>query len=391
MNLKLPDLVRGGMSLFVLMIICSGMVTSLGISPPKVVYDYSGPFSDEIAFTVRSNSPFPAIIGVNITGAMTEYATIINKEFRLESQSRAGFKIVLDIPGDHGLVGKQVLWIEAAEIEVIREDSASIMFATGVSPAIVVNFPYPGKFLEIYSARIKSVNEGENSEFLRKVISRGEQDASFTSKLVVRDNNDQMVVEQAYPSVFIKGMDTYSKTDTIITNNLVSGKYTTEFTIYYDGEEKTQKSTFQVGEENITLVDYRPKVLPKGEISEMVFEIENMWNGDFDNVYGIMTFENVSASTPSEKLTSFGKVKLRQFMDFRSYDVGEYEGSIEVHFDDNVREFSLTIGINESEVEPEKTKTPTMTILLYSSLAVLIIFLILLVILLLKSKKKQNL
>jgi len=374
--------------MIVLFCLSFSFVSAIGISPAKATINYEGPFSTNISYNIRSNNNFPIVAGVELGGSMLEYVTVYNDEIPLAPGASGSFKLNLDIPQDHDYAGKQIVWVKAYEKEVDRGTESTIMVTTSASAAIVVYFPYPGKYIDIKTLKVENVKEGEDSNLEWELISRGEQDVTYGVEIEIFDSDDTVVITKEYARTNLKAGDTYGKKEVLSTKNLKPGRYNAILTLDYNGKSKSKEASFNIGEEDVELVDYTPKNLTFGEINKMKLSVKSLWNDDFDNVYATIKIDSAEASTPTATVTPFKTIKLEQFIDISGLNESEYDGMVTIFFADTSKEYPITVNIVKPIVivpeEPRKGIS-----MLSITFILLALILIALVIVVLRQKKKS--
>lgn len=326
-------------------------VQSIGLIPAIKQYDYQGPFTDKIDYVASWNSNRPGVLGADLDGELAKYATLdIVEGQQLKKGEAGGFSVTLDVPENHGLIGKQVLWVRAYEVPP-EASSGLFVITTAVRGAIVVNFPYPGKYLEISQFELSDIPEGGNSVLSWKVRSRGDETVGYTAKMVIYNADDSVFLQKDYSLKTIQPDELQEIVEVVQTSKLKPGKYKAELFVEYVGESKSAETQLRVGEEDLELTDYSPKEVVKGEISEFTLTVESLWSGVFENVYADISVQSVTARTPSTYLEGFESKQLKQFVDLRSLDIGQYEGVVKVVFDGNERQFPIQINITEPVIE----------------------------------------
>jgi hypothetical protein len=151
---------------------------------------------------------------------------------------------------------------------------------------------------------------------------------------------------------------------------------------------------FNVGYESVNLDDYTPKTMVYGNINEVKLNVRNLWNGQFNNVYGVIEIigENISGvktTTPSGILAPFSNLELRQFIDIRHLPEGKYNAIITIHFDDLSNTFPAEFVIAKEilpVVEEKKGISSKTYIIMGISLGVLLLLTFIFFILFRKNK-----
>jgi len=360
--------------LIILLIMCSSSVLAIGLSPAKAIINYEGPFESNITYNIRSNSRYNIVAGVNITGELSKYIKIDKDEVPLKPGSSGSFRLNINVPENHGLAGKQIAWVKVYEKQVDRGVESTIMVTTSASAAIVVYFPYPGKFIDITNLKVDNVNEGEDSNLVWEITSRGEQDVVYSVVIDIIDLNNNTVISKEYAKTTLRAGDVYETKEKLSTNNLKAGRYKTHLILKYEDKVKTSDAYFNIGEEDVELVDYNPKNLTYGEINKMRFSVKGLWNDKFDSVYAHVKIDSVESTTPTLSLDAFKTINLEQYVDVSGLNETEYNGSVEIFFDENSKTYPITVNVVKPIVElPKEVKSGISLLSIYFILLALIL------------------
>jgi len=353
-------------------------VSAVGISPVKRIYDYKPGLEDTLEFQAISNSGVPGYVDITLEGDLAKYGEVINDSAFLQNGERHKFLVHFKLPdsGLEDLVGKQTLWIR---VEERPPDSASTTIAvtTAVRGVIVVNFPYPGKYLDISSFNIENVKEGENTAVKFGVVSRGSETTIFTTSLSLYDPTGQTIYEKNFDAKILEADQEYSGNALLDTKLFKPGAYSAKLFLKYEDEEKTAETTFLVGEKNISIDAFLPQILSYGKINEVTISAKSLWNDAFSKVFAVIEIANKSATTPTKGLQPFGSTNLVQFIDTSELDEGLYDADVTVYFDDNVKKKTFSVNISDlTVVEEENGFSISMTTILVTVIVLLVVAII---------------
>jgi len=376
------------LSVFVLLLFSANSM-AIGISPAIVNVEYAPGFEATIPYTVRSNSNSDIIAQFTVGGELSKYVTLSKTEASLKPGESTSFELTLSFPAEElDYAGPQRINVVAEE--GIPEGSG-VGSRTVVVADIAINFPYPGKYLEIYRYSVQNINAGENSTASWEVISKGEELVSFDAVLEIFDNDNNSVLKKDYERTTIAPGDIYKKDDVLTTDKLLSDKYVATLKVSYENLVRESNVNFYVGKEDVSLLEYKPKEFKFNEINKFTVVFENLWNGEFKNVNALIELGNVKSQTPSGTLTPFGTLGLEQFLDTTEMQPGTYEGNVTVFFGGNQKKFPITVRVMTEEESKGEVESEGGGL---SLVALVIILLVLLVIInvffILRHRKKEN-
>lgn len=368
------------LALFLILLLNAALTSAIGLSPSDFYYDFEPGLEGTISLDVISNSGMDGYADVSLEGDLVQYATLDKSEVYIPSGGRAKIVVTFKLPETKDdRVGKQTLWIRAAE-RPADSSSATIAVTTAVRGVIVVNYPYPGQYLDITAFNTKNVNQGQNSFAEWKVLSRGSQDTLYSTRLTVRNPLGENILDKYFDAKLIKLGEELSGNVVLETANFEAGKYESLLTIEYGNEKKEQSASFMVGEENVDISNFKPTNLAYGKINEISISVSNLWNSEFTKVFATVDIANASTTTPTKKIRALGSADLVQFIDTSKLEIGEYDANVVVYFDENSKQKTFKINISEMDVDEKSssvifsTTTLLIVIIVLLMLAIIVIF-----------------
>ncbi|MCF7866315.1 hypothetical protein K9L67_00770 [Candidatus Woesearchaeota archaeon] len=369
------------MILLSLMIISN--VVAIGVSPGKIQvnYDVENGYNQNFSILAKSNSPTDSYIEVEPSRELAEYITVSDEKIFLPARGVARVNFSLNIPPHADFVGLKEAHIGI--YEALPEEGDFLAIRTAVKMRLIVDFPYTGEYVQINNFNIKGVNSGENTEVNWKATSKGLENTKVNSKLMIENEYGEKIYEKSWPQKTLAPKEVYAVQETLETNQYVAGKYKAKLEVKYSDITREKETEFQIGQENINLINHSPKNFSYGTLNEIELEFENNWNGAYNNVYADIKIHNVTAKTSSFNLKPFGKAKVKQFLDTRTLENGTYPVKITAYFGENTANFEIPMEI----IKPIEEKESNLTIIIVA--VVLIIIIILVVLILIKKKSKK--
>lgn len=376
--------------LVVLTVLLSTNVLAIGLSPSSASVDYEQGLSTSVSLrVVPSGGDEKASVSLGNSN-LAEYVTISRNEIDFTDPNDNGEVIItIDIPNnDKNFVGVQSINVEARGIR--QEKSTAMVSATAIVVVpIKVYFPYPGKYVDINSFNVESINEGVDSSASWILQSRGNEAVSVTAKLEVYDSNNDLFFEKTTQPVLLFPNQMHSEQLTIPLKDRPSGNYYALLKINYEDDEKNKSKNFGIGTMDVDLTEYFPKELNYNSINEMKFMLLNKWNGVLDNIYGEINIAGKKAKTPSTMLESLKGGSITHYLDVSGVDPGNYSGTFTVYFEDNSKEFPIEISILD-EIETQKKLGTYEEPADYSTLIIIIVGIIVVIIIALFLYRKYS-
>lgn len=377
--------------LFIALMVVS--VSAVSVSPSKYELEYEPGLKKTLEFIVRPNLKEPSIVGFGIEGALSEYITVPEETVRLNPGESKSVFIEINLPQeDIGLMGMQRTYIYISERAVAGNDAQIGAVAT-VAPDIRVYFPFPGKYVDVLSVNVPSVNQGESIELKYKIKGLGGLTTTADMSVEIRDSFNQVVLTQNLGTKTVDPEEERIITETINTSQLDPGRYDVRVSATFDGGVTSGQALFFIGEEKVELVSIKPNKFFFNSVSQVEISLSNLWNGEYSNVYAEIEYANRTAITSSGKLRALSSLELKQFIDLQGVEPGLYNGTVTVYFGGNQQEFTFEAKLlNEKETKIVKGESVglELTQILIIVSVVLVIAAIMLAIFFLKHERRAN-
>jgi hypothetical protein len=380
----------------ILLVTFSERVSALGISPSSIIMDYDSTkgIDETFEFTLISNSGGDYNVTLTLEGAkesIAKYVTLSKSELFLPQGDRRTFKVYLKIPKgiDDEFAGPQGFSVLAEEKALQAQGGISV--TTAVRVPAKISFPYPGQYLEVTKLQVSKINKGENAFVNWTVTSRGKEDLVFIAELISISSDGDIVLSRKYDAKAISPGESFSVvSEELNTKDLNAGLYGLILNLSYGENSRSGETKLYIGTEDVNLLSYSPKNFVVGEMTKMNVTVENLWNGYF-STYAVINISGITATTPTRNMLPFGTVGLDQYVDATSLPLGEYSGSIIIHFGNFSKTFPITINVvpKEAPVIEEIEEKKGMSTITWVMIALVIIILTLLAIILVRMKRKH--
>lgn len=226
--------------------------------------------------------------------------------------------VLLNLPKEIEKPGAHTIKIGALQQPKARN---GVGIVGNIQGRIIVNVPYPGKYLEA-ELITQDIKYGDIGEFVLKVTSRGKEDVLVQSKIQIYDTKGEIVDEMDLGENYLKSqekIELYAEFDTL---GHRAGKYKAVAAVKYDSKQAKDEKEFRIGELFIEIKDWTKKVW-RGKINPFNIEVENFWNDPIENVFAevFILNQNIRFNTPSATIGGFEKSNLTGYFDTTSIPV----------------------------------------------------------------------
>jgi len=323
-----------------------------------------------------------------IKGDLAPYATLIDQAQNSSSRS-ISIKLVLpeELSG-----GKHYLYVgcmEAAPKGVMMGGRA----AAQMMIRVINLFPEPTIESKV-SAKDSAI--GSNSEATVTVKSLSKDiinDIYSEIKVVDLENSSKVYSELTTNTISLNSLQEGSLKTILPSAELKRGTYKVIAKTHYGYKDDVQvkKTSFRVGDNNITLNSYTSKLEEK-KINKASFTIRNEWNEPINCYLELLIDGKKIGTTATKKISPFTNSNFELFIDTDDYDVGLKKGLLKGYYEGKVSEFEVEFNITKEQLpETNVPKKPESALSKYKVLIVANILVILLVIinLLVLMKKKK--
>jgi len=356
--------------------------SSLGLTPAIIDQNFEPNGKFLASFSVLGASEDQKL-SVFAEGDFSEYVTFDKTNFT----GLNTFTAYIDLPAQTTKYGKNKLYIKVREVFDIDEGGIGTKLEIGA--LIIIRVPYPGKYAEIRSFEINSVNENESVIFISKVENMGSQD------IIANVSVDIFSEEQLIESIFLGSKEIKfrgTKTFAGATKGYRAGVYNATAIVDYGGAVKYKyNKQFKVGGLFVDIINWTSEII-QGKISEFEIEIESKWNNDIENVYAGVNISKKGGfgdffKTPSVKLGRWETSKLAGFVNAEKLEPGEYEANITLFYEGKTTEKIVNVEIVKGELN-----TTIIKYVVFAVIGVLVILIIItiIVVLLMKIKKLKK-
>ena len=376
------------------MILSSTAVQALGISPAIKRYDYDLNLED--TFTVRISKGDPTKQYSYITEGFFKTTCDKNPPF-LPGVDAFTLECTVHVdPKMKDNPGKQVGYFIIGEVPPGGSESGVAAATVRVGLTLVMNVPYPGKYLDI-ELETEPVEHGLELPVDVKVISRGKETISQYNLQVNLESESgasvplgeatgtNILTEQTHEHHF--------EYDTSLGN---PGVYTIHAQATYDGGSNEAETKAKIGEEKVIARNFPLVQVEGGGFGKFAVELENMWAENYV-VYADVTFRESDVETSGERTTQTTSVNLQPWKKGRVTGVGEfaekptfYDAEVLVHFGNGKTTTKIFEKVIEVIPKVEEKKTGKFPWVIGGFMFLLIALLIAIILLLFIFYKKKD-
>ena len=298
--------------------------SALRVSPAVKKYNFVPGLEKTITYTTSGGGDKE--LELYVKGDLAEYVTLNKNEL---VGGGGTFTATLKLPEELEKPGKNVILVGVKEKVDEELVDATIGTSIIIQVVIVINVPYPGRYLEV-NLKSHNVNVGEPVNFDLEINSKGKEDVNITPKIDI--TSEGKTIETLYFKNRVIQSQEYAKLrKTLDTIDYNPGKYTAVAVVDY-GIVARAESEFRIGELVVNMVNYTRQIIIKG-IKKFEIEVESGWNNNIDGVYAEVFILNDSETlidfkTSSTDLKPWEKKAITGFFDTKNFTAGFYDANI---------------------------------------------------------------
>lgn len=304
-------------------------ISALGLAPAKTVLNFRPGGEHIFTYRVLGISPTKEL-QLSVSGELAEYA-------KLDRDTLTGpgeFSVILKLPTVLEKPGPNILFVEVAE-KVDDEIASTVGTSVTVNGLIVVNVPFPGKYLDVFLITPDS-NVGDSVRFDLRILSKGDQDVFAKPRIEV--SSQEGIIE----TLFFNEREVLSQAEVKLKKSLDTtsynpGRYSAKAIVDYTGDEPAiAESIFRIGELRIDILNYTKQVLIH-KTAKFEIEIESGWNNEIETIsadVGIFngTGKIAQIETTSTELVPWEKKVLVGYFDSSEIVEGFYDANITLSY-----------------------------------------------------------
>ena len=236
----------------------------------------------------------------------------------------------LKMPDDAERPGNNVIAIGAMQAR--DENSHGVGLVANIRGLIIVNVPYPGKYIEM-DLKTHNANAGEDIEFTVDVQNLGRE--NITANTLIEISNTRGKIETIdLGSKFIQTTTSAVFSKKLNTDKYKPGDYNATAIVYYGAEKPAKDSeVFRLGELYVEIINYTEE-FKRDTINRFNIDVESFWNDPIENLYANVSIldYDIRFLTPSIELNPWSKERLEGFFDTSGIESSRFKANITLHY-----------------------------------------------------------
>ena len=306
------------------LIISINSVSALGVSPAKEEFNFKPGLEKEINFKV-GNSNSDKEISIYVEEGLSEYISFDKDELPIGG---GNFVATIKLPQEMDKPGRNIGYIVIKEKQD-ENQKEQIAALTAIRVPIVVNVPYPGKYIEIKGFGITSVNTGEEIEVNVALENKGSTDLNVNSKVDIYYDNKKVKTIN-FEEKHIKVEEIVKLYDIFNSSTYLPGEYTANLTINF-GKDVIATTSFRIGYLSVKILNHTQKIPINGTRPFMI-DIQSEWGEKIENVYAdVVILENFNGTlkqktnfrTNPSSVDAWKETKITGFFQADGFEIGK--------------------------------------------------------------------
>ena len=380
---------------FILLIIFSGSVLAIGMSPAKEIIDYQEGKTVSVTYKLINNNNKAVTINVNATGPLQDIVTFPEgNALRLNANSIKEFDVVLNYPSYEEMpaYGRQRLKILALEV---AEDSFGFSAVTGVEVWLDVVVPVPGLYGTVEKLDISNVPEGGTADVSITVKNRGTEPITGGDVTIdIMDPQKRTVDTVIFTQIDLAVDEEKTFTQELASSEYTTGEYTANAMFVYDRTAAPQEraSVFYIGSTDVVLEKYTQK-LTRGKINRVDLVLQSLWGAELKGIRGQLAVGDRIEDLPAMDFKEFGSTQVPAYIEVPADARDTMRGSLKLQIpvsgeDTREKEFSLEFDVVDEEKVVEQAPVEEKKDNSFLILGAIVVVLFLIVIILLLKKRR---
>lgn len=330
---------------------------AIGISPAKFNIDYTQGGEQDLVVRLVNREAEPTRIIIYAQGELEKAITVLEPVVDFapgEAEKTVRVKVrlpELSTPGQHEG--------EIVALQLPRnygeDDQTTVSATAAVISKVVVNVPYPGKYVE----PVMFVQEANGKVvFTVSLSNHGKEPVeSVAAEIRVLSSTNQELARLNTDSIALP-LAGQGKVTSVWDAKVNPGPYHAIAMVRYDNEMSRVERDFNVGTLKINVASFDVGKFRIGEIAKMLITVKNEWSDDIEGLYADLVIrdkqghEVITTRSASVNVPALGQVTLTAFWDTNGIPVGNYDAVIVLHYADKTTEQPLELAVNIDSITP---------------------------------------
>ena len=327
---------------------------ALGVTPGRITLNYDDSLNEQVfSFKILNTENKAVQLFFSVEGDLNNSIILHKNKIKLLPNEKANINYSLNIDENYLKAGPNKARIIIRQYQ--NDDEVSSFSALpAVSFEIVINTPYPGKYIES-DIKILGTEKNKTTKFLIPVVNKGEEDIG----LIKADINISSKGKQiAFIETNSGSLESMTRKDLYAEwlANVPMGVYLATVDLIYDDEIATYYKTFNIGEADLDIFDIFVEDFELGNIVELNILVENRWNEDLKEVYANLvlydSFGNkvVDIKSAPYDIPALRNLRILLYWDTTGIEKGKYTGKVRIISKKNIRERKLYVEIRNTGI-----------------------------------------
>lgn len=338
-----------------ILIILSGIVFGIGVSPSSLVIPYEAGAIKTYEFFGENKNNVDANIKIFIAGELKDYVEISQELDVIPAKKKKKFTFKIKHPEilSPGTYSGQLVLEERMGQEEFLAGASGFGAKGAVVMQLQVKVPYDGKYMEVKFPPMRSVVPKERIFLTLNAYNYGNEeikDISGHLRILTPDSTEIAVIE----TILIESINPMEMGEFraiwVVPAEAQAGEYKINAEIEYGGEKPAMASyPLRIGTESIDIVDVTTSNIQANSVGKFQINIKNKWNKELSNVYAdiiIMLDGKIikEIKTSSVDVYGFASSSLIGYWEIGDRTYKEYKAKIILHFGDSAVEKVISFG-----------------------------------------------
>ncbi len=375
---------------FILTILFSKSVISIGLSPADVTIYYEPNKEETITYSVRNTMDSELNASLYLNGNLSKYFSLSDNSIYLEPKETKQFKLSYKLP-EKLEPGVYTIYLYAVEIK--SPEKQGIGARGAVVDKIKIRVPEHGKYITAV-LKADDVEVNKTALFHIKISNFGEEEIHTLSAdvTVFTLDNKTIATVRTNTAHSLKTFNTVVLEGMLNTKGMEESTYRAVAKVYYDEKTKeTNYDNFRVGSVDVEIVNFTKKIY-SGLINKFNISVRNKWNTKI-SVSGEVIVRNNSKELSvikfvEETMNPWETKTLTSFIDATNIPIGSYDMEVNVIYNGKTK--TRFASLNVVEKPREGINLDYKKLFLISTITILIVIMVVLILFTKNKTKRRN-
>ena len=342
--------------IFLFILISCSFASAYGVTPSQNIVSYVPGTTVSGSFDIINTEDKDIEIVLLAQGELNASLSLSESSFNIlssEKSRKINYQILTPTglkPGSHSA---EILILELPS--QIRTNSAFVGAVVGVIVKVIIDVPYPGKYIE--SSLAVSDNGEKIFNFVLPLVSKGELDVSRARAIIdIYTPLNEKVASLSTNEIAVPSRERKEVAATWDTSLVEVGRYRVVATLIYDEQTITLEKDFSVGNQQLVLKNVEVNDFSLGEIAKFELLLENTWSELISGAYIQMQVLNSAGDTIADfksaayDIPSLDNKLLVAFWDTEGVKKGSYPARALVKFGQQSLQHEFTLDVSDNQI-----------------------------------------